>query len=231
MNRDFYIESAVLDKDNMKLESKKRANDVMVYSYDQKNEKDFRIIFFNNINNHNLDKELRKSLNIFLEKYNVKKTLVIGLGNSLVLADSLGPKTTSKIMATNQYNDFLTIPKIALFNPEVVERTGIMSYDLIKLVVQEISPDCLIIIDSLCTKKLDTLNKCIEINDSGIIPGSYIKDNKEINHKTFNIPVISIGIPLIFKHNNYYLTSSNINQVIEEVSDLISKAINKLFIS
>ena len=148
MNLDFYIESAVLDKENMKLRSKKKLDEMEVYTYNQKNEKDFRVIFFNNINN-SLYKELVKSLNIFLEKYNVSKTLVVGLGNSLVLADSLGPKTTSKIIATNQYNDFLTIPKIALFNPEVVERTGIMSFDLIKLVVKEINPECIIIIDSL----------------------------------------------------------------------------------
>lgn len=230
MNTNFYIESAVLDKNDMKLKNKKKASEIEVYSYDQKNDKDFRIIFFNSINN-NLFKELVRSLNIFLEKYNVSKTLVIGLGNSLVLADSLGPKTTSKIIATNQYNDFLTIPKIALFNPEVVERTGIMSFDLIKLVVNELNPECIIIIDSLCTSKLENLNKCIEINDSGIIPGAYIKNNKEINAKTFNIPVISIGIPLVFKYNGNYLTSSNINQVVEEVSDLISKAINKIFIS
>ena len=230
MNLDFYMESAVLDKENMKLRSKKKLDEMEVYSYNQKNEKDYRVIFFKNINN-NLYRELVKSLNVFLEKYNVNKTLVVGLGNSLVLADSLGPKTTSKIIATNQYNDFLTIPKIALFNPEVVERTGIMSFNLIKLVVNEINPECIIIIDSLCTSKIENLNKCIEINDSGIIPGAYIKDNKEINSKTFNIPVISIGIPLVFKYNGDYLTTSNINQVIEDLSDLISKAINKIFIS
>ena len=100
MNLDFYIESAVLDKENMKLRSKKKLDEMEVYTYNQKNEKDFRVIFFNNINN-SLYKELVKSLNIFLEKYNVSKTLVVGLGNSLVLADSLGPKTTSKIIATN----------------------------------------------------------------------------------------------------------------------------------
>ncbi len=229
MNEQYFIESAVLNKDDLRLKSKRKNDEIETYCYDQKNEKDYRIIFFNTINN-GLYKELIKSLNIFIEKYNVNKTLIIGLGNSLVVGDSLGPKTTSKIIATNQYNDFLTIPKIALFNPEVVERTGIMSFDLIKLVVKELKPDCIIIIDSLCTTNINNLNKCIEINDSGIIPGSYLKDNKEINSKTFNIPVISLGVPSVFKFEKYYLASSDINQSIEGLSDLIAKVINKLFV-
>lgn len=229
VNDNYFIESAVLNKENLTLKSKRKHDEIETYFYDQKKEKDYRIIFFNKINN-GLYKELIKSMNIFIEKYNVHKTLIIGLGNSLVIGDSLGPKTTSKVIATNQYNDFLTIPKIALFNPEVVERTGIMSFDLIKMVVRELKPDCIIMIDSLCTTNINNLNKCIEINDSGIIPGSYLKDNKEINANTFNIPVISLGIPLVFKYKNHYLTTCNINQDLEQLSDLISKVFNKLFV-
>lgn len=229
MENRYFIESAVLNKKELKLKAKRKNDNVETYLYDQKNENDYRIIFFKTIND-GLYKELMKSLNIFIEKYNINKTLIVGLGNSMVIADSLGPKTTSKIMATNHYNDFLTIPKIALFNPEVVEKTGIMSYDLIKLVVNEIKPECIIIIDSLATSNIDNLNKCIEINDSGIIPGFYLKDNKEINSNTFNIPVISIGTPTIYLYKEKYLTTGAINQYIDEMSELIAKAINTIFI-
>lgn len=176
-------------------------------------------------------KETQKILKQFLKEYNTKKALIIGLGNSSIEADSFGVKTTNKIIATNQYNDFLTIPKVALFNPEVTEKTGINSFNLIKLVVNDYKPDSIIIIDSLATKHYEYLNKCIEINNTGIIPGSALRDNREINQNTFNIPVIAIGIPLVIEQNNILFTTPNIAALNDLVSDIISEALNNIFLS
>ena len=176
-------------------------------------------------------KEVTKSLKKLLSLYHTERTLIIGLGNSTIEADSIGVKTTNKIIATNHYNDFLTIPKVALFNPEVTEKTGINSFNLIKLVVTDLKPNCIIIIDSLATKHKDYLNKCIEINNTGIIPGSALRDNREINKKTFNIPVITSGVPLVLEINKDLYTTPNIAVINDLLSDIISDAINNINLS
>lgn len=183
------------------------------------------------IKEKSIAKELEKILRSFFKKY-VKnsKVLIIGLGNDNIIADSLGPKVTNNLIATNQYHDFLTIPKVALFNPSVTEKTGINSFKLIEMVVNTLKPDIILIIDSLATKYKEYLNYTIEINDTGIIPGSALNDSKEISQKTFNIPVISIGIPLCLNINNELYTTTNINDVLRRSSKLISNVLNKILV-
>ncbi len=175
-----------------------------------------------------LANEVLKVLKLLLRKYHKNgKILIVGLGNPQVLADALGPITSNKIMATYQY-DFLTIPKVAIYNPNVIANTGISSLHLIKMVVKDLEPDLILVIDSLKTKNITSLNNTIEINDAGIIPGSLININKEINQKTFNIPLITIGSPLVYQNNNQLFTSVNTEEFIENISNIIATALNKL---
>ena len=159
------------------------------------------------------------------------KTLIIGLGNSDIPADAIGPEVTNKIIATNHYDDFLSIPKIALFNPEVTSKTGISSYQLIKMLVNNLKPNTIIIIDSMATNNINRLNNCIEISDTGIIPGSAINTNKEINSKTFGVPVIAIGVPLLISFDDAFYTTPDINEILNSTSDVISSAINTIFLN
>lgn len=177
-----------------------------------------------------IKKRISSILKKFINKGDKKKTLIIGLGNSSILADAIGPNTTNKIIATNHYEDFLDIPKVALFVPEVIGKTGISSFRLIKMVVNNLQPDSIIIIDSLATTSLSRLDSCIEISNAGIIPGSAIKSNKAIDKETFNIPVIAIGVPLVFSEKNFFLTSTNIKSVIELISTILAEAINEVFL-
>lgn len=179
-----------------------------------------------------LIKEIEKTLKKFLKNYyNNGKILIVGLGNSSVIADAIGPKTTNKIIATNHYNDFMTIPKVALFVPEVIGKTGISSYHLIKMVVKRINPDVIIMIDSLLTNNEERLNKCVEISDTGIVPGGAIFDNKEINKKTFGIPIIAIGAPLIIDKDKNLYTTPDIDAIVENLSDVLATAFNHIFLN
>ncbi len=178
-----------------------------------------------------LIKEVERVIKNFLKKYNkAEKVLVVGLGNERVLGDSLGVEVTNKVIATNQYNDFLTIPKIALFNPSVTEKTGINSYNLIKMVVSDLKPDIIIMVDSFATGNEEYLNSAIEINDTGIIPGSVLNSSREINKKSFNIPILSIGVPCCLLYHKKIYNSTFIKEVITLASDVISKSLNNLFI-
>lgn len=172
--------------------------------------------------------EVSKILRSIFKKYHkTGKVLIIGLGNPKIIADALGPKTTSKLMATYQY-DFLTIPKVAIYNPNVIANTGISSFHLIKMIVKDLEPDIIIVIDSLQTKNISNLDYTIEINDSGIIPGSLININKEINYKTFNIPLIMIGSPLVYQVDNKLFTSVDSKEIVDNISEIISSSLKRI---
>ena len=194
---------------------------------------DYFSILFNLVSLHKnkkgIKKELIKILKYFFKDLKTTNPLIIGLGNSSILCDSLGVKSTNKIIVTNHFSDFLSLPKVAIFNPEVIEKTGISSFNLIKMVVCSLKPSVIIIIDSLATNNIDYLNNCIEIHNAGIVPGSAIRDNKKIDENTFNIPIISIGAPLVFEYQKELLASSYIGEVVDIISSIIADALNDLF--
>ena len=133
------------------------------------------------------------------------------------------------MMSNNQYNNFLNSPNVVIFNPEVIDKSGISSFSLIEMVVKKLKPTVIIIIDTLVTNNEDNLNNHIEINNTGIIPGSELKENKKIDSKTFNIPVIAIGVPLIFEYHKNLYTTPSVTNVINLTSNIISEALNDIF--
>ena len=241
MKKAFMDVSKVLKDNLFKIDEKKcRGCVISHFNVDYKSEKlikkvrgDYYTITFDYIDLHKkskvIKKELMKILNSLFKDLKTNDPLIIGLGNSSVLCDSLGVKTTNKVMATNHFTDFLNLPKVALFNPEVTEKTGISSYNLIEMVVKNLSPSLIIIIDSLATTNPMYLNNCIEVNNTGIIPGSAIKDNKKIDANTFNIPIIAIGVPLVLEQDKFMYTTPNVGEIIDITSTIISDALNDLF--
>ena len=219
---------------------KKRGYQVEHFCVDYQSEKlvrrsrgDYYTICFDYVSLHQkqkqLKKELIKILQILFKDLKTADPLIIGLGNSSVPCDSLGVHTTNKIMATNHFEDFLNLPRVALFNPEVTEKTGISSFHLIEMVVKRLRPSVIIMIDSLATNNPRYLNSCIEINNTGIIPGSAIKDNKKIDAHTFSIPVIAIGMPLVLEMDKKMYTTPNVGEIIDTVSTIIGEALNDFF--
>jgi len=237
-----FMDSAKIIKDNMFKIDEKNFNGINVvhFKVDSNNEKkikrvkgDYFSINYDYVVLHKheklIKKELMKILKVFFKGDKLTKPLIIGLGNSSVICDSLGVNTTNKVMATNHFNDFLNIPKVALFNPEVTEKTGISSFSLIEMVVKNLKPTVIIMIDSLATNNEIYLNNCIEVNNTGIIPGSAIKDNKKIDCNTFGIPVIAIGVPLVLEKNKNLYTTPNVKEIVDLTSKIISDSLNDLF--
>ncbi len=236
------MDSAQIIKDNKYLIDKVdfRGYNIVHFKVDGSNEKklrrikgDYFAINFDYVSLHKKDKQIKKEvikiLKTFFGKENPTKPLILGLGNSSIICDSLGVNTTNKVMATNHFTDFMNIPKVALFNPEVTEKTGISSFGLIEMVVKKLKPTVLIIIDTLATSDAEVLNNCIEINNTGIIPGSAIKENKKIDAKTFGIPVIAIGVPLVLEKDKRLYTTPNVKEIIDLISEIIGNALNELF--
>lgn len=131
--------------------------------------------------------------------------LVVGLGNSDLTVDALGPATAALVTATAHLREqtgniykMLDCSAISVISPGVAGRTGIESADIIRGAVNAACPDLLIVIDSLAARSCKRLGCTIQLTDSGINPGSGVDDGRgTLTHKNIGIPIISIGVPTV----------------------------------
>jgi len=191
-------------------------------------------IFFNNINGlvEQLIKEIIYAINESMKylKINKKdKILLVGLGNKDITSDSLGYFVINKIdVNDNTYKIYKNVESI----------TNINSTSFVKNIANLLNVDLVIVIDSLSATNIERLNKTIQISTSGIKPGSAFNTiSDEISKKTIKKPVIAIGVPTIInmqniiknKNENLILTSKNIDLDIDNISSILSIAINRIF--
>lgn len=130
--------------------------------------------------------------------------LVVGLGNSNITPDALGPKVISRLMITRHLKELVPdsideeIRPVCAIAPGVLGTTGIETGEIIKGVVDKIKPNLIICIDALASRKMQRVNRTIQIGDTGISPGSGVGNKRmEISKRTLGIPVIAIGVPTV----------------------------------
>lgn len=131
--------------------------------------------------------------------------LVVGLGNSEITPDALGPQTASYIFATRHIKGeiaksigFDHLRSSAVLAPGVLGQTGMETGEIIRSIADSINPSCVVIIDALASRNLNRLGRTVQISDTGITPGSGVGNHRAlINSETVGVPVISIGVPTI----------------------------------
>ena len=202
---------------------------------------DCTTIFYNDItdkdNYINVQNTFINELNKYLKINSKDIILVIGLGNSNSTPDSLGPKVIDNILVTRHLyllgNVDPNYSNVSAYTPNVMGNTGIESTRIIKNIIKEIKATKVIIIDALKTNNIDRLIKTIQITNRGIIPGSGINNNREeINKNNMNTEIIAVGVPTvvdirnILNTNNFIVTPTNIDFMIEKLSILIGNGIN-----
>ena len=133
-----------------------------------------------------------------------KLVLVVGLGNWKVTPDALGPKVTEGIMVTRHLKDVMpdviddSVYKVAAIAPGVLGVTGVETGEIIKGLVEKIKPDVVVCIDALASRKIDRVNRTIQISDTGISPGAGVGNNRmRINEESLGVKVIAIGVPTV----------------------------------
>lgn len=140
------------------------------------------------------------------------------------------------------------------FNPSVTGVTGMETAELIEKVVSLTKPDVAIIIDSLAARNMDRMSTTIQLCDTGIEPGAGMGNRrKAISQETLGCKVVSIGVPTVIdsrtlimeaaeniepwdisqaqkylerKELDMIVTSTDIDEIIKDFSDIISNAIN-----
>jgi spore protease len=173
---------------------------------------------------------------------NINSILVAGLGNENITADALGPQTQDYVLATRHIIDDLknTVGFEGLFPVSsiatgVLGETGIETSEIIKGVVEQTKPSCVIVVDALAASSADRLGTTVQFSDSGISPGSGVGNHRhEISEKTLGIPVVSVGIPTVVStaiisgndNDNAFVTPREIDRITQQGAKLIGMGIN-----
>ena len=137
------------------------------------------------------------------DRYSV---LVVGLGNREVTPDALGPYVVDQLNITRhivqEYGKYAIEEEngrsVSAVVPGVMAQTGMETAEIIKGIVQETSPDLIMVIDALAARSTKRLNRTIQISDAGIHPGAGVRNHRSaITKDTMGIPVIAIGVPTV----------------------------------
>lgn len=139
------------------------------------------------------------------------------------------------------------------FIPGVMGSTGMETADLIKSAAKIAKPEVIIAVDSLAARNINRISTTIQISDTGISPGAGTGNmRKQLTEKTLGTKVVAIGVPTVIDSKTLILdnlfgflkdpngaeqyidenglpmivTSTDIDQVIKDFSDIISNAIN-----
>ncbi len=143
---------------------------------------------------------------------------------------------------------------VSCFIPGVTGSTGMETAELIRGAVQLADPEAVIVIDSLAARNIERVSTTIQINDTGIDPGGGMGNIRTgLSRKTLGKKVIAIGVPTVIdsrtlirealeenikeaKEVDRYIeengqdmivTSTDIDQIIKDFSDIIANGINK----
>ena len=248
---DINVKKIVLDSSNAKQYKKKEgiyytitSNYVIDVDHDEANSLCSVLV--------NILEDIYEKYNLTQQSY----ILVLGLGNEEITPDSLGPKVVKNIFVTKHLFDLNQLDKglgiIGAIAPGVMGQTGIETSDIISALTKKTKPEMVLVVDALASRSLHRVNRTIQISTGGISPGSGVGNKrKEISKETLGIPVVAIGVPTVvdiasifydFKDYlkeeneirnslmesqlNYMVTNKEIDEMVNMMSDVISKAIN-----
>jgi len=178
--------------------------------------------------NEKIYKILAKELKTIIGDNKNEAVLVVGLGNSNVTPDALGPKVISYLEVTRHIIEFapeyLTKPvrSVSAISPGVLGTTGIETSEIIRGVIDRVKPDLVIAIDALASRKLERISTTIQIADTGINPGSGVGNKRiPLSRETLGIPVIAIGVPTVVDAAT--MTNDTIELMLENIQKMGSQ--------
>ncbi len=164
-------------------------------------------------------------------------TLVAGLGNRDITPDTIGIRAAEGVLVTNHLAG--TLPKslagrlsgVCVLIPGVLGTTGMETAEVIKAVVQQTEPSCVIAVDALAAADFSRVGTTIQVGDSGINPGSGVgNDRAALNEKTLGVPVIAVGVPTVADVETSFgtamVTPRDIDMVAKRAAAILAEGIN-----
>ena len=155
-------------------------------------------------------REISEKLALHLKKLihleREQSILVVGLGNSAITADSLGPHVVDNLYITRHMIREYGLKsmgkermhRVSGIIPGVMAQTGMETSEIVQGIVTETKPDVVIAIDALAARSTRRLNRTIQITDTGIIPGSGVGNHRVgLTEENLQVKVIGIGVPTV----------------------------------
>ncbi len=176
-------------------------------------------------------KEVCDQLQKMIRSMNLKpkKILIVGLGNRFITSDALGPEVADDILVTAHYyahEDRKMLKgtrNVAVIQPGVMGQTGLESFAIVKSVAEEFQPDLIIAVDALATRSVSRINRVIQINNTGIQPGSGVGNHRSaLNEDSLGVPVIAIGVATVTS------IGAILSEVLEQSQVSVSDVLNEL---
>lgn len=130
--------------------------------------------------------------------------LVLGLGNRWVTPDALGPRTVERTLVTRHI--LREMPQAAdermglvcAVAPGVLGVTGVETQEMVKGLISQLRPRCVIAVDALAARATDRMGYTIQLTDTGIQPGSGVGNHRSaLTQETLGVKVLALGVPTV----------------------------------
>lgn len=167
--------------------------------------------------------------------------LVVGLGNRAVTPDAVGPRAADSVLATRhlqrQMPEILPVLRpVSVFAPGVLGSTGIESAQIVRALSDTLTPSAILAVDALACSEPERLCRTVQISDTGITPGSGVRNAREaLNRDFLGVPIIALGVPTVMdirtvsdddSLRGMFVTPRDIDTVVSDFSKLAGYAIN-----
>lgn len=132
------------------------------------------------------------------------RTLIVGLGNTEITPDSLGPRAAAQVLATRHIKrlaadlDTTGLAETAVIAPGVMAQTGMEAQAIVRSLIRELRPELVIAVDALACAELSHLGSTVQLCDTGISPGSGVENARaELSEATLGVRTVAIGVPTV----------------------------------
>ncbi len=176
---------------------------------------------------------LAKSIRRLLPLNAEASVLVAGLGNRAITPDAVGPETVSRILVTRHLvgqlpTQFGNFRSVCAVETGVLGTTGLESAALIRALFESARPDAIVAIDALAARESDKLCRTVQLNDSGIVPGSGVGNRRaELSQRVFGVPVLALGVPTVVDAGEGLITTRrDIDRSVQDIGKLLAYGLN-----
>lgn len=182
--------------------------------------------------------------------------LVIGLGNSAMTPDAVGPLSLESVLVTRHLisampRQFAGFRPVAVFRTGVLGTTGVESAEAVRGLVEQVKPGLVIAVDALASRRMGRVCATVQLSDTGIVPGSGVGNHRAaLNAETLGVPVIALGIPTVVdaatlaadlleesgvehvderrlrENGTFMVTTRDIDQQVRDLSKVVGYGIN-----
>lgn len=194
------------------------------------------IVFDVSMQNY-LSEQIANVLEQFIPQ-NAKNVLIVGLGNNMLVADSLGVQTVNKIVP-NLSKIVKTKYNLYILKAGVFGHTGVESATICKALVKELNCDLVVAIDTLVASIPNRLGTSFQITTEGLTPGAGVGNPREkFCEEYLGSPVIILGVPMVINaqnlcdelpYKNLILSQKDTEMFVKCASRVLSLAINRTF--